>query len=202
MIEIDEELKNRINTYDFEINEKVKQRKNQKIILELDCICYLLLYFFIIFSMTKNNFLIKNGMIIIILAAILFYLYLYITSKKNGSLNLTLNLLQKEIEDLETKRHNVMDFCIYLTSYRKIEAKKYGLDIYPEIYMLDSETSVNKFKDIYEQQRIEYEKNHIEFLKLNKYYLDEKLRKAPISSYPICEHNILKERQQELNKRK
>ena len=50
MIEIDEELKNRINTYDFEINEKVKQRKNQKIILELDCICYLLLYFFIIFS--------------------------------------------------------------------------------------------------------------------------------------------------------
>ena len=154
MIEIDEELKNRINTYDFEINEKVKQRKNQKIILELDCICYLLLYFFIIFSMTKNNFLIKNGMIIIILAAILFYLYLYITSKKNESLNLTLNLLQKEIEDLETKRHNVMDFCIYLTSYRKIEAKKYGLDIYPEIYMLDSETSVNKFKDIYEQHKI------------------------------------------------
>ena len=131
MIEIDEELKNKINIYDYEINEKEKQKKNQKILLEIDEVCYLLLYLFVTFNIVKNNFLIKYNIIIIILVISLFYLYLYITSKKNKYLSFTLNTLQKEIDDLEKERRNIIDFCTYLISYRKLESKKYWFDIYP-----------------------------------------------------------------------
>lgn len=199
MIETDREIETKLGICDSHITEKEKNIKHQKIIFKIDIVCYIILYFFILNSTLLKKILFNKHIIQGILLVVIFYLFLYLHIKKSTYFDTFLEFQQIEINDLLNERKDIMDFCVYLTAYRQLEAKKHGFDIYPEIYLSDSEAIVKEYKDKFEQQRIAYEENHIKFLNLNKHYLDKKLQKAPISSYPICEHELLEKRKQELN---
>lgn len=197
MLEIDREIQIKIEKFDNEIIEKEKIIKQQKFFLEIDSICYLILYFFIMFAAIKSSFLNKYY-IVIFLAIILFYIYLEISSKKSYSLSTMIEILKREINKIVQEREDVIHFATYLMAYRKLEAKKYGFNIYDNIYYSDAEYTIEHFKSKYESKRIDYEKKHIQFLNLNKCYLDEKLKQAPIASYPLSEQQVLKMREKEL----
>ena len=196
MIEADIEIKRKIQFLYKQIKEIKKEINFRNIMLILNFIFYGIAYIYLGIILFEK---IKNFTIYKIVIGIGFWIsfipeWVYSTLLSEECAN-----LENKITEIENEIKNTENFNLYLISYRYIEALNQGKHIYKELYQTDCEYIINKYKDKYEQKRIEYEKEHIGFLKLNPYYLDEKLKEAPIESYSIKEQELLKQRQQEIN---
>lgn len=199
MVQTDKEISREYNNLN---NNLIKIKRNIKYLGYLDnmlvvigfiCICLIIIG---ICRITKNMLVIFfSSWFFFIFICVLFYVFSKYIKKTIESLTNKQIITEKTIEDL-------LDFSAYILACRQIEAKQANKDIYPEFRYNDSLSIQKEFKDKFEDKRIEYEKHHIERLKLNPYYLDEKLSKAPINTYPIHEQELLEKRQKELKNSK
>lgn len=197
----DEEVCRQIESINSEVERIKKKIKSTKVLYYIDEISYTILYFFIVIPICKNEIIQDNyNFLLLIILVTLLYIIYYILHKKTQLLNDVVENLSIEISKINKEKQDLLDFKTYLVSYRKVEAQNAGYEIYPDIYSSDAEYTVEHYKNKFEGKRVKYEENHIEFLKLNKHYLDEKLLQAPISAYPLSEQTLLQEREKELKK--
>lgn len=198
MIQVDKEINFKISRLKIDLRSTNRQITFFYIIHKFIWV----IFFIYIFVVPKGlheyienvNLFIFFDIILMILTAIIFFCcYGYIE-------DMIIKLCDKR-ESLEKEIKDEEDFNVYLIAYRKIEAYNVGKTIYPEIYFSDAKSIVKEFKPIFEEKRIEYEKQHVGRLELNKYLLDEKLANAPIDTYPIQEQELLIKRKKDLEQK-
>lgn len=165
MIETDKEIVSYINR--LKENLKVTKRKISfyNIMNKTIFLIGFINIFFIIEGMA--NF-IKNVVLLVIFIWIAFFLEVFILWVFEEYLENSLNNFYDEKINLEKNIENALDFIAYLTACRHVTAIKNGENIYPELRYNDSLYVINQYKDIYEEKRIEYEKQHKARLELNK----------------------------------
>lgn len=196
MIETDREIMSKISRFNEKIVELNREKKFLEITAKLTIPFWLIS---IILTSIGICSLTQNVVTLCIAVDAFFILYLFVLNFYNKGLQRTIKKVSVEIKQYQKQKEKTKDFSLYLTAYRHIEALNQGYKIYSELRKNDSEYVISKYEYKYEKERVEYEKRHIEFLKLNPHYLDEKLQKAPIESYPIQEQKLLKQRQEKLN---
>ena len=201
MIETDEEIAREMQRLNYKKKEIQKEVQFRKFMNIFHCIVIIFVLFFIIVTNLAN--FITNTIILGIFITAIFWILFYLELRYYSYENEYINKLYLENEKVNSEINKVGDFWSYLTSYRKMEAiQEKNIIIYPELYECDAQYIIKNLKSIYENERIKYEEQHMQRLKLNPYILDKKLEQAPIEAYPINEQLLLIERQQELNDNK
>lgn len=165
MIETDKEIVSYINR--LKENLKVTKRKISfyNIINKTIFIIGFMNIFFFIEGMA--NF-IKNVVLLVVLIWISFFLEVFIFWGFKEYLENSLNYFYDEKINLEKNIEDTSDFIAYLTACRHVTAIKNKENIYPELRYNDSLYVINQYKDIYEEKRIEYEKQHKARIEMNK----------------------------------
>ncbi len=192
LIDTDREISNSIINLQRK-NKQIKSKIRKKKIIDI-LHAILSIIYAVSFIKSINQYIDYN--IIHILIGVLCYSTLYFVLNYEEYIYKDIENLQEEIENNEDEIEDWKNFSCYVLASRQIEAKKAGVDIYPQIRYGDSVWIKNNDKDKYEKRYIEYEEQHIARLKLNPHYLKEKLDKAPIETYPIREQELLKEYKQ------
>lgn len=198
MIQVDKEINFTIRRLKIDLKSTNRQLTFFYIIHKFIWLIFFIYAFFILEGLNKY---IDNISLLLFLYSILLILTAFTLFCCNEYLKDMIIKLCDKRGSLEKEINDEEDFNDYLIAYRKIEAYNVGKNIYPEIYFSDAKGIVKEYKSIFEEKRIEYEKQHIGRLELNKYLLDEKLANAPIDTYPIQEQELLIKRKKELEQK-
>ena len=194
MIEIDKEISEHILALQRDINNLKIKIKIKKIITPIS---YLLIFiYFCSFAKNfSNNFDMHSFSFLL---GILFWITGYFIYMYSVAIIKELSEFENDIREKESEIKETEDFSCYVLSCRQIEAKENGQNIYPEIRYDDSIYVKKEFQNKFEEKRLEYEEKHLGRLKLNPHYLDEKIAKAPIYTYPIHEQELFYKRKNEI----
>jgi len=166
MIQTDKEIELKIENLQtdlFNINTKIKILNifHKSIII--------IAFIYLIFSIKGLSCYVDNVIIISILSMIFFFLTVCIADCVEKYLTDTITKLCDSQKSLKEQIEDTLNFSAYLLACRHIQAIEQGNnETYKELRYNDSIYVVNEYKDIYEDRRIEYEKQHQARIEFNK----------------------------------